>query len=255
MTGFLARIFRHPIKSIGAEDIGETTLSRGRSLPGDREWAVLNALAKVARLTDGRASAWGPKANFLTGRAGPSLMAVTASTRADGRLRLQHPELWHLDIDLAAPADQAKLISWLRPIWPADAPAPTAVVRAPGQPLTDEPVPYLSLIGMASLDDLSSRAGMPLSPRRFRANLWIGDWPPFAEFDLVGRQIRVGEAILEVVERVGRCRATDANPESGARDIDMLRLLEAEYGHTDLGVFCSVVEGGTVARGDAVEVL
>lgn len=255
MTGFLARIFRHPIKSIGAEDLGGTTLCRGQPLPGDREWAVLNALAKVACLTDGRASAWAPKANFLTGRAGPSLMAVTASTQADGRLRLHHPELWHLDIDPAAPADQAKLISWLRPIWPADAPAPTAVVRAPGQPLSDEPNAYISLIGAASLEDLSLRAGMPLSPRRFRANLWVDGWTPFAEFDFVGQRIRVGEAILEVVERVGRCRATDANPESGTRDIDVLRLLQAEYGHTDFGVFCTVVEGGTVVCGDRVEVL
>jgi uncharacterized protein YcbX len=255
MTAVLARIFRHPIKSVGAEDLGETVLAAGRSLPRDREWAVLNDRAKVARLADGRASAWGSKANFLTGRAGPSLMAVTASMQADGRLRLHHPDLRQLDIDPEDPADQAKLVAWLRPIWPADAPAPTAVVRAPGQPLTDEPVPYVSLIGSASLDDLSARAGTRLSPRRFRANFWIDGWAPFAELDLIGRRLRIGGATLEVVERVGRCRATDANPESGARDIDMLRLLQAEYGHTDLGVFCTVVEGGPVARGDRVEVL
>jgi uncharacterized protein YcbX len=255
MTARLARIFRHPIKSVGAEDLGEAELSAGQSLPLDREWAVLNDRAKISRRPDGRASEWGRKANFLTGRAGPSLMAVTAEMRAGGLLRLDHPNLGRLEIDPDAAPDQERLIAWLGPIWPEDAPAPAAVVRAPGQPLTDESVPYVSLIGTASLADLSARAGAPLSQRRFRANLWVEGWAPLAEFDLIGREIRVGAARLRPVARIGRCRATDANPETGTRDIDMLPLLERSYGHTDLGVFCTVIEGGPVARGDRVEVL
>ncbi len=253
MTATLARIFRHPVKSIGAEDLGGAVLEAGRALPFDREWAVLNDRAKVARLPDGRAAGWGAKANFLTGRAGPSLMAVTAAMPGEGRLRLTHPQRPVLEIDPDAAADQARLIAWLGPIWPADAPAPVAVVRAPGQPLTDESVPYVSLIGTASLAELSARAGTTLSPRRFRANLWVEGWAPFAEFDLIGREIRVGAARLRPVARIGRCRATDANPETGARDVDMLPLLERSFGHSDLGVFCTVVEGGAVTLGDPVE--
>ena len=56
-------------------------------------------------------------------------------------------------------------------------------------------------------------------------------------------------------ERVGRCRATDVNPETGARDIDMLKTLEGLYGNTDLGVFLTVTEPGPLARGDRVAVL
>lgn len=253
MTATLARIFRHPVKSIGAEDLGGTVLEAGRSLPFDREWAVLNDRAKVARRPDGRAGEWGPKANFLTGRAGPSLMAVTAAMPGEGLLRLAHPLRPVLEIDPDAAGDQARLLAWLAPIWPADAPAPVAVVRAPGQPLTDQPVPYVSLIGTASLAALSARAGGNLSPRRFRANLWVEGWAPFAEFDLIGRDIRVGAARLRPVARIGRCRATDANPETGLRDIDMLPLLERSFGHTDLGVFCTVVEGGPVILGDPVD--
>ncbi|WP_413869989.1 MOSC domain-containing protein [Albidovulum sp.] len=255
MTASLARIFRHPIKSIGAEELGQVVLGAGQSLPLDREWAVLNDRAKVTRRPDGTASEWGRKANFLTGRAGPSLIAVTAAMQEDGRLRLDHPGRAPIEVDPEAPADQARLIDWLRPIWPEDAPAPVAVVRAPGRPLTDESVPYVSLIGTASLADLSARAGVPLSARRFRANLWVEGWAPLAELDLIGRDIRVGGAVLRPVARIGRCRATDANPETGRRDIDMLPLLERSYGHTDLGVFCTVVEGGAITRGDRVEVL
>lgn len=254
MTGVLARIFRHPIKSIGVEDLGVTELAPGAALPGDREWAVLHDRAKVTRTADGRASAWAAKANFLTGRAGPALMAVTAQTGAGGRLRLGHPDLAPLEIDPADAADQARLIAWLGPIWPTEAPRPVALVRAPGQPLSDQPRPCLSLIGTASLDALGARAGRRLSPRRFRANLWVEGWEPFAEFALVGRRIRIGGTLLEVTDRIGRCRATDADPDTGRRDIDMLALLDSGWGHTDLGVFCTVLAGGTLRRGDRVEV-
>ena len=128
-------------------------------------------------------------------------------------------------------------------------------MRAPGQPLCDEAYPCLSLIGTASLADLSARAGQDLSRRRFRANLWADGLAPFAEFELIGRRLRIGSAEFEGHARTGRCRATDTDPATGLRDIDMLKKLQAEYGHTDLGIFLKVVKAGAIARGDAIEVL
>lgn len=255
MTARIAQIFRHPIKSIGSEDLDDVTLVAGQAVPFDREWAVLNDRAKVERRADGHVSAWGKKVNFLTGRAGPSLMAVTAVLGPGMHLTLRHPDLPPLVVDPTADADQARLVEWLRPVWPLDAPAPTAVVRAPGQPLSDQPEPVISLIGTASLADLEVRTGRALSRRRFRANLWVEGWAPFHEFDLIGREIRVGSATLKVEERVGRCRAPDANPDTGQRDFDTLQVLEHEYGHTDLGIFCRVTTSGAIAKGAPVVVL
>ncbi|KEO58889.1 MOSC domain-containing protein [Thioclava indica] len=256
MTGHLSHIYRHPIKSVGLEEIASASLSQGRALPLDRVWAIAHTRSKVAGDAEGRAQSWGKKANFLTGCASGSLMAITARCLEDGRLLLQHPDLWHVEIDPTRAADHAKLFEWLRALWPADAPQPNALLRAPeDQPLSDQSTPLLSLIGQASLNDLSAKLGQPLSRARFRANLWVEDWEPFAEFDLIGCQIRVGDARLEVRKRVGRCRATDANPETGLRDIDMLPALSQHYNHTDLGVFCAVIEGGEIARGARVEVI
>lgn len=256
MTARLAHIARHPIKSVGLEELESASLTAGEALPFDRHWAVLHAGSKVQRRADGTADAWGKKVNFLTGRAGAALMGVTARQTAPGRWAFAHPARPELEIAPDLAADQARLLDWLAPLWPADTPAPRAVVRAPqGQPLSDEPYACLSLIGTASLADLEARTGMALSRRRFRANLWVEGWEPFAEFALVGRRFRLGSAVLEVAERVGRCRATDVNPETGARDIDMLQRLQGLYGHTDLGVFCTVIEAGTIARGDRLEIL
>ena len=256
MTGYLSHIYRHPIKSVGVETIASASLSQGRALPLDRVWAIAHARAKVIGDDSGQATGWAAKVNFLTGSAGASLMAVRARCLDDGRILLEHPDLWHVEIDPTRAVDHAKLFEWLRPIWPADAPPPAALLRAPeDQPLSDQSSPLLSLIGQASLEDLGAKLDQSLDRTRFRANLWVTGWAPFAEFALIGKHIRIGGAVLEVHKRVGRCRATDANPQTGQRDIDMLRAMTQHYGHTDLGVFCAVIEDGEIAQGDRVEVI
>ena len=94
-----------------------------------------------------------------------------------------------------------------------------------------------------------------MSPHRFRGNLWVDGWEPFAELALVGRRLRLGEAELAVEARITRCKATHMNPETGTEDADTLGLLETHWGHRDFGVYARVTRGGRVAAGDAVEVL
>ncbi|MPQ92460.1 MOSC domain-containing protein [Thioclava sp. JE_KL1] len=255
MSATLSRIYRHPIKSIGVEELKDASLEEGRVLPCDREWAVLHERSKVGVGAEGRADSWGQKINFVIGRSAPGLMGVTSRMLDNGHILLEHPEQWHLEIDPEREADQRKLFEWLRTFWPDSAPRPTALVRGPDRAFTDDPLPYVSLIGQASLDDLSARVGKPIDRRRFRANLWVEGWEPFAEMDLIGKTVRVGEAELQLRACIERCRATDANIETGERDIDMLAELESHYGHTDLGVFCLVTKQGRIARGDKIEVL
>ena len=149
-------------------------------------------------------------------------------------------------------ADQQRLIDWLRPLWPEVRPEPARVIRVPGQALTDQDQPLVSINSLSSLADLSARLGRDLSPHRFRGNIWVEGWAPFAELDLIGRDIRIGAAILRVEAPIGRCRATGANPETGAQDADTMGALETGYGHTDFGVFARVVQGGAITLGDEV---
>ena len=77
--------------------------------------------------------------------------------------------------------------------------------------------------------------------------------PPWGEFDWIGRRIRIGGVAFDVTERIERCRATEANPDTGTRDANTLRALEDGWGHRDFGVYATVAEDGRVAVGDAVE--
>jgi uncharacterized protein len=244
----LAHICRHPIKSAGYEEIAGTTLAPGRALPFDRAWAVAHAGADFGVSPQG----WEPKLKFLRGWAEGALMAVRARfDEAAQDITLTHPARPELTARL--PADGAAVVDWLRPLWPERRPAPTALVaRADGGALTDVPEPYVSVLSLTSNRILGQRLGRELSIHRWRANLWLEGLAPWEEFDLVGREIAVGAARLRVARRITRCRATCANPETGRLDTDTLGALDEGYGHQDFGVYAEVIEGGAIARGDAV---
>jgi uncharacterized protein len=245
----LAQICRHPIKSIGFEELASAPLTEGRALPFDREWAVLHEAGPAAPLT-----AWVAKMNFLRGVAGPQLMAIRA--RLDERTR--SVTLWHPDaaeITLCPDTDGAALVEWLRPLWPAGRPAPAQVVHVPDQALTDWPDPFVAVLSAASNADLGRRMGRDLSIHRWRGNLWLDGLAPWSEWDLIGRTLRIGAAELVVKQRITRCKATTVNPETGQSDADTLSALESHFGHQDFGTYAIVTKSGPISCGDRVEVL
>jgi uncharacterized protein YcbX len=238
----VAALWRHPVKGIGREALESVALSPGAPMPGDRAWALVHEAGEDAE-------GWQPRRNFLVVASGPRLAQVTAETRGD-TLVLRHPDLPDLDLDPATEGE--RLVDWVRPLWPGDRPAPVRLLRAPPEGMADNGAAQVSVLSRASLRALSQRLGRPLAEERFRGNLILDGLAPWEEFDWVGREVRVGAVVMEVTERIERCRATEANPQTGARDAGVLRALEDGLGHRDFGVYATVRVGGTVAVGDAV---
>ena len=251
MTARLALICRHPVKSIGYEEIAGATLTEGRALPFDREWAVAHEAAKFgANLTE-----WAPKPNFLRGVTGHRLMAIrAASETAARRVTLSHPDCAPITVSPDDAHDAESLIGWLRPLWPADRPAPAFVARVPGQAMTDWPDPFISILSLASLRALGDRMGQDISAHRFRGNLWLDDLPPFAEFGMIGKTLRIGGAELVIRQRITRCKATTVNPDTGLSDADTLGALRTAWGHQDFGVYAVVTRSGDISVGDEVTI-
>lgn len=250
MSRRLAHIVRHPIKSIGWEEMAEVALSAGAVLPHDRRWAVAHEAAAFAGDPDG----WQAKRNFVRGVAGPALMAVRAAfDEGAQRVRLDHPDRPALDIAPEDPADSAQLVDWLAPLWPETRPAAARLVTAGlEQALTDSAAPFVSLLSLASLRVLGGHVGKDLSVHRFRGNLWFDGGAPWEETGWIGREISVGSARLRIEEPITRCNATAVDPATGTRDIDMLSELKALTGKCDFGVYATVIEGGTARPGDEV---
>ena len=243
MTGRLAQICRHPIKGHGRETLASVRLLAGACLPWDRHWAVAH---EAARLEPG----WNPCVNFARGAKAPGLMAISSTLdEATATVTLHHPDREDLRFRPDDPADLAVFLDWVRPLNPGNRALPKAIVAA-GRGMTDSEFPSVSILNTPSLADLSARMGQDLSPHRWRGNLWLEGAAPWAEFDWIGRTIRIGGASLRIDERITRCNATKVNPETGILDADTLSALETAFGHQDFGVYATVIESGPIATGD-----
>lgn len=240
------RLTRYPIKGAGREALRSVVLEADRPMPGDRAWAIAHERGA------GESGSWRPCSEFLTVSSGPGLAPITAESDGDA-VTLQHPAQPRTRFEL--PADSDALVDWVRPLWRAGRPEPKRVVRAPlSTGMSDNGIASVSILTEASLAALSDAAGQAVEAERFRGNIVLDGGAPWEEFSWVGRRLRIGGAMVEVVEPIERCRATEASTSTGERDINTLSILRDAFGHRDFGVYARIVSGGTVALEDVAEV-
>lgn len=248
----LKSIFRHPVKGLTPEERPSAILSPGEAIANDRRFA----LALGSTPVDGVVGHWMPKTSYLmlqrneklaqleavfnddtetlTIKRGGRQVARGALTQKIGRTMIE-------DFFAAFMGDEARG-------------RPKLVEAAPGHALSDHNKPVISIINLASVHDMERVVGAALDPRRFRGNFLIDGLAPWTEFDLCGKRLLVGDAVLEVTERIDRCGATNVNPLTAERDLNIPRDLQRGFGHIDCGIFARVISGGSVSAGDIVTV-
>lgn len=251
MSAAVAHIWRHPIKSHGREKIPEAFLTTGKCLPWDRRWAV----AHERSCFDVERPRWQPKNEFSRGVKSHRLQAIT--TYVDerlGKLTLSHPDCIDITIDPNDQGDANRFVQWVMPISNGARELPSRLVSAE-QPMTDTDFQSISIINLASHREIEGAMETSLSPNRWRANIHIEGWAPWAEKDMIGKRLRIGDAELEVREEITRCMATTVNTETGVRDADTLGTLQKKFGHREMGIYAVVTNSGRIRQEDTVEVL
>ena len=243
----VASIWRFPIKSHGREEVTQAALAPGQGLPFDRTWAVAHDQS------DADGSTWVPCRNFPIVSKAAGLSAITAELAEDGQtVTLRHPDL--PELTFRPDEEPEALIAWAGPLIPQDRAPSARLVRGQTRGFTDSDFPSVTLCNLASHRAVEGRIGTPLSIHRWRGNVWIDGLALWEEFEWIDRDVRIGTAVLRVRERTDRCLSTHNNPETGARDLDVLSALDS-FGHRDFSVRAEVVEPGLIRTGDAVHVL
>ena len=108
------------------------------------------------------------------------------------------------------------------------------LVEAGDSTFADVPKPYVSNLSTASLNEIERVARRSIQIQRFRGNLVVDDAERWEERDWPGRTLRIGDTELHVEELIARCAATNKDPKSAARDMNIPLLLERGFGHTEL---------------------
>lgn len=254
-TRLVRGIYRYPIKGLSPQPLRGVELEAGKPFPFDRVFA----LARPGVPIDPAAPRWAKKGLFLMLMLDESLarfqtwldpetlrFTVQRESQGDRREPL-------LDADLGTAAGRAVVEDFFRRQVPRLQTAPT-LVRAQGGHFMDKPDNVLSCINLATLRNLEAEWRTPVHPLRFRANFYIDGVQPWEELTWVGSDIQLGDVLFRVDRRNGRCGATNVNPLTGERDMDIPAALRQRFGHKDLGIYLVARTSGRVVVGDAVQV-
>jgi uncharacterized protein YcbX len=247
----LEKIYRYPVKGLSAEPLERARLTPGQTIPGDRQYAIENGPIGF----DPAAPAYFPKQRFLM------LMRNERLARLDARFDEATHTLALRDGgdtvrgDLSTPEGRRLIEEFLAAFCADELRGPPRVLQAPGHSFSDVARKVVSIINLASVAVVEQLVGGPVDPLRFRANLYVVGWPAWGELDLVGRTLALGaEVRARVVKRIVRCAATNVEPGTGIRDLDIPRSLFRACGHSDCGIYAEVIADGTIAPGDRIDV-
>ena len=242
-------IYRYPVKGLSAQRLGEACLAEGETLPLDRMYAIENGPGAF----DPGAPRHLPKVAFLCLMRDEQLATLrTALVTAGGmhELRINRGTTLLAAGDLRTPEGRSAIETFFAREMPVSLRGPPRVVSAHGHSFSDVKEKCVHIVNLASVRALEQAVGVHVDPLRFRANLYIDGLDPWAELDMVEREIAIGQARLKIFKRTVRCAATNVDPASGVRAGDLPEALLHLKGHRDLGIYAAVTGAGGVRDGD-----
>jgi uncharacterized protein YcbX len=247
MTAKIRAIYRYPIKGLSPEPLTCAELWPGCTLKADRSYAIENGPSGF----DPAAPAHFPKQRFLMLMRNERLAALdTRFDDADHILTVRRGGAVAAQGDLRSIEGRRAIEAFFAEFSADELRGAPKILHSEGHSFSDVAAKVISIINLASVAEVERIVGAPVDPLRFRGNLLIEGWPAWRELELVGQILHAGPARLKVTKRIVRCAATNVEPGSGRRDMQIPKALMETLGHMDCGVYAEVISGGTIAPGD-----
>lgn len=256
-AGCVEELFVYPVKGLSPQPLSRVELEPRRAFPFDR----LFALARPDGAYEPGLGHGIAKTNYYVLVNQARLAGL--ETHLDGETGVLAASVRGrrvLSADLTTDAGRGDAAAFFARVLDLPDGVAPVVAREEGRrftdmaPDSDRAMEFVSLINLASVEDLARRAGTDVDPLRFRGNIHLAGLSPWEELVLVGREFTLGGVRLRGTSVTDRCAATEVRPGTGARDLPVPRLLATHYGHTFMGVYAEVLDGGHLQPGDALEV-
>ena len=262
-------IYRYPIKGLSPEALKRATLSPGLTIPGDRLYAIENGPSGF----DPAAPGYLAKTHFLMLMRNERLAALrTMFDPASHVLTILHAGQG-ISADLRTASGREAIESFFARYCADELRGAPKVLYAEGHSFSDVARKVVSIINLNSVAAIEDMVDAPVHPLRFRANLYVEGWPAWSELDLVGRELAIAPPAvaaapegsgpskgspavrLKIVKRIVRCAATNVDPNTGLRDLEIPQALMRHLDHMDCGIYAEVVEGGEIEQAGRIEIV
>jgi uncharacterized protein YcbX len=256
MAATIAALHRYPVKGLSAETLARVTLVPRECLPQDRRFA----LALAATRFDPQHPQWLAKIHFAMLMRDEKLAQLrTRFDAASGVFTAERDGRVVLRETITEPQGRRRAGAFFTDFLGAAVDGPLRLIEAPGHAFADArrrpnagTDKYVSLINLASIRALEQAMAEPVAPLRFRANVYFDGAPEWAELGWLERDISVGTARLRVIATITRCAATEVNPDTAKRDLDIPATLQRRFGHNLMGIYAEILGGGEIGIGDAI---
>jgi uncharacterized protein len=265
-VGAVVALWRYPVKSMMGEELNFSEIT-DHGLLGDRQFAIMDrATGKIGGAKNPRK--WG---NFFDFRA-----TYVEAPRSGARISPVRITLPDGDVVTNDQADLEQVLSrtFGRDVAFAEARASDASSDVAEEywpdiegldhrdTVTDFEMPagmffdsaVVHLVTSSTLDRLRELYPQGrFEARRFRPNLVVATAAAgFAENDWIGRTVEIGDSVrLAITAACARCVMTTLPQGDLPKDSGILRTA-AQHNEVNVGVYASVLNGGTIRRGDAV---
>ena len=249
MAIHLERLCRYPVKGLSVEELATVSLTAGHGLPDDRRFTLAHGADRYERGVSG----WQPKRHFLNLMRNERLATLQTSYQpASGILTIRRNGKQVARGNITQQIGRDLIDQFFAAYMRDESIRSPRLVEAEGVMFSDSEEKFLSIVNLGSVRDIERVTRQPVDPIRFRGNLMIDGARPWQEFDWIGQDIAVGAATLTVVGAIGRCAATNVDPATGDRDLNIPKSLMSGFGHGNCGVYARVISPGTITPGDTI---
>ncbi|MCE9651333.1 MAG: MOSC domain-containing protein [Parvibaculum sp.] len=242
-------LYRYPVKGLSPEPLHAAELKAGECIAWDRAFAIENGKHDF----DPANPQHFPKIKFLMLMRDERLAHLR--TRFDdttATLTISEGAGEVARGNLMTSEGRAAIETFISSYMKSELRGTPRIVYAPGFSHSDAPFKLVSIINLATVREVEKLIGKPVDPLRFRANVYIDGLEPWEDHHWVGKTIRLGGATLKGFHKIPRCAATNVDPATAARDMEIPKLLQRVYDHVDLGLYAEVSGAGAIRSGDAV---
>jgi hypothetical protein len=253
----LRDIYRYPVKGLSPQVLAHATLTPGRTITADRLYAIENGPIGF----DPANPVHFPKQRFLMLMRNERLAALhTDYDEESHTLTVEKDGAEVARGDLRTTEGCGTIETFFASYCADELRGAPKVLSGEGAAggafsFSDVAKKVVSIINLASVAEVETLTGAAVDPLRFRGNLYVSGWPVWHEFDLLDKELKVGNDVrLKVVKRIMRCAATNVDPATGVRDLTIPKTLQQNLGHADCGIYAEVVAGGEIKPGDTVAV-
>jgi uncharacterized protein YcbX len=243
----ITHLYRYPIKGLSPEPLQRVAVQAGEMMPLDRCFALAHETTEF----DPAAPEHLPKIKFLMLMKNERLGALhTFYDHSTHILQIYHNDKLLAKGDLQNVEGRQAIENFFADYLGDEIRGTPKLVQAPGHRFSDVNAKVLSCLNLNSLRELEKKRGIEIDPRRFRANIYFDDAPPWAELDWVGKELTLGTAKVRGLKMIKACAATNVNPQTAARDLEIPQTLLNTYGHPNWGIYMQVIQDGELAVND-----